>query len=323
MNRTHQLKKELLALSLLTVFAASTLTGQITTDRNTNATQTTDPRLSEPEVQPSGAEASTRELKVSRHEMKRQVTDVNKASKLIGMNVKSTQNQNLGKIEDLVIDHESGRVAYAVLSAGGFFGIGDKLIAIPFEALSLQKGAENLVVNMDKQRLEQAPGFTKDNWPDLDILQQGRTAGLAQSQDPAQREAVENLQTGRQPTRETVETQWQSQTNVIIDATQIIQATDPTQFEGRQVRLSGLTVQEVIGNKVIVALPQSSQASNPLYIITQESGSDLKQGQTINIQGTVRPVPSQPESMGLDKSAAQRLQGQRFYIEATRVNTSQ
>ncbi|MEM1269703.1 MAG: PRC-barrel domain-containing protein [Bacteroidota bacterium] len=73
--------------------------------------------------------------------------------------------ERLGEIKDLVIDTESGRVLYSVLSFGGLFGFGDKLFAIPLQAMHLDTENERFVFNIDKSRLENAPGFDKDNWP--------------------------------------------------------------------------------------------------------------------------------------------------------------
>jgi sporulation protein YlmC with PRC-barrel domain len=98
-------------------------------------------------------EASKDELKVSPDQLSKNVTDANKASKIIGMQVKNTQNEDLGKVKELVIDTQSGKVAYAVLSAGGGLLGGGKMVAVPFEALSLQPGAKNLVMNIKKDEL--------------------------------------------------------------------------------------------------------------------------------------------------------------------------
>jgi sporulation protein YlmC with PRC-barrel domain len=73
--------------------------------------------------------------------------------------------EDLGNIEELMIDVNSGRVAYAVLSFGGILGIGDKLFAIPWDALKLDPDNKRFVLDVDKQTLEDAPGFDKDNWP--------------------------------------------------------------------------------------------------------------------------------------------------------------
>jgi sporulation protein YlmC with PRC-barrel domain len=87
------------------------------------------------------------------------------ASSLIGDNVKNPHGEDLGKIEEIMIDTDNGRVAYAVLSFGGFLGIGDKLFAIPWDALQVAPEEKAFVINIDKETLENAPGFDKDNWP--------------------------------------------------------------------------------------------------------------------------------------------------------------
>jgi len=89
------------------------------------------------------------------------------ASTLTGNKVVNVQNEDLGRIEDLMIDIESGRIAYAVLSFGGFLGLGDKLFAIPWSALRLNAAEKRFILNLSKELLEQAPGFDKSNWPDM------------------------------------------------------------------------------------------------------------------------------------------------------------
>ncbi|RPJ72522.1 MAG: PRC-barrel domain containing protein [Alphaproteobacteria bacterium] len=73
--------------------------------------------------------------------------------------------EHLGKIEDLMIDLESGRVAYAVLSFGGFLGLGNKLFAVPWEALSVRPHEHAFALDVSKEILEKAEGFDKDDWP--------------------------------------------------------------------------------------------------------------------------------------------------------------
>lgn len=87
------------------------------------------------------------------------------ASTLAGNKVVNKQNEDLGKIEDLMIDTTKGAVDYAVLSFGGVLGIGDKLFAIPMSRISVDTNNERCVLNVDKERLKDAPGFDKDNWP--------------------------------------------------------------------------------------------------------------------------------------------------------------
>ena len=100
-------------------------------------------------------------------ESRRDHRRVMKASKLSGDNVRNSAGEDLGHIEEIMIDVPSGRVAYAVLSFGGFLGMGNKLFAIPWEALTLNQDEKEFVLNIDRQQLEQAPGFDKDNWPDM------------------------------------------------------------------------------------------------------------------------------------------------------------
>jgi sporulation protein YlmC with PRC-barrel domain len=89
------------------------------------------------------------------------------ASTLTGDKVVNAAGEDLGKIQDIMIDTPTGRIGYAVLSFGGFLGMGDKLFAIPWDRLSLDEANKRFVLNIDKAKLEKAPGFDKDNWPDM------------------------------------------------------------------------------------------------------------------------------------------------------------
>ena len=90
------------------------------------------------------------------------------ASKIIGEPVINRQNENLGKIRELVLDAQTGRLAYAVLSFGGFMGMGNKLFAVPWGSLQFAANENKLVLNVDKERLRTAPGFDEnDKWPDF------------------------------------------------------------------------------------------------------------------------------------------------------------
>jgi sporulation protein YlmC with PRC-barrel domain len=90
-----------------------------------------------------------------------------RADTLTGDSVVNRQKEYPGKIEHLMIDLEKGRVAYAVLSFGGFLGMGDKLFAIPWDALKLDAAEKRFVLDVDKEKLEIAPGFDKADWPDM------------------------------------------------------------------------------------------------------------------------------------------------------------
>jgi sporulation protein YlmC with PRC-barrel domain len=90
------------------------------------------------------------------------------ASKIIGESVINKQNENLGKIHELVIDAKDGRLAYAVLSFGGFMGMGNKLFAMPWRAFEFAATENKLILNVDKEKLKSAPGFDQDaKWPDF------------------------------------------------------------------------------------------------------------------------------------------------------------
>ncbi len=87
------------------------------------------------------------------------------AGTLIGNSVVNDSGDDLGKIEAIMLDVTTGRIAYAVLSFGGFLGMGNKLFAIPWSALTLDTDQECFILNIAKERLESAPGFDKDHWP--------------------------------------------------------------------------------------------------------------------------------------------------------------
>ncbi len=87
------------------------------------------------------------------------------ADTLVGEDVYNTNDEDLGDIKEIMIDMRSGRIAYAVLSFGGVLGMGDKLFAVPWSALILDTVNKRFTLNIDKDRLESAPGFDKDAWP--------------------------------------------------------------------------------------------------------------------------------------------------------------
>jgi sporulation protein YlmC with PRC-barrel domain len=89
------------------------------------------------------------------------------ASTLTGEDVYNHNDEDLGDIEEIILDMNSGKVAYAVLSFGGLMGVGEKLFAVPWGALKLDTENKRFILAVDKERLEIAPGFDKDNWPDM------------------------------------------------------------------------------------------------------------------------------------------------------------
>lgn len=92
------------------------------------------------------------------------------ADTLIGDSVVNASEENLGDIKDIMLDMQTGQVAYAVLAFGGFLGLGEKLFAVPWQALHLDTVNKRMVLNVEKERLKSAPGFDKDSWPDMSNL---------------------------------------------------------------------------------------------------------------------------------------------------------
>lgn len=97
---------------------------------------------------------------------------IHRASALIGMEVQNAQGKDLGEINDLAISDQDGKIEYAAVSFGGFAGIGDKLFAVPWDAIQVKLQDPDgddwiAVMNVSEQTLENAQGFDKDNWPNM------------------------------------------------------------------------------------------------------------------------------------------------------------
>ena len=89
------------------------------------------------------------------------------ADTLIGNDVCNPKGEDLGDIKEIMLDMRSGRVGYAVMSFGGFLGMGEKLFAIPWSALTLDTENKRFVLNVEEERLKNAPGFDTNHWPDM------------------------------------------------------------------------------------------------------------------------------------------------------------
>lgn len=90
-----------------------------------------------------------------------------RASMMIGTDVVNAQGENLGDVKEVVIDPHTGKVAYAVVSFGGFLSMGEKLFAIPFSAFTYDVRNNEYVLAIDKKQLETAPGFDNEHWPTM------------------------------------------------------------------------------------------------------------------------------------------------------------
>jgi sporulation protein YlmC with PRC-barrel domain len=87
--------------------------------------------------------------------------------------VKSPQGEDLGKIEEVMIDMEMGRVAYAVLSFGGLWGLGSKWVPVPWDAVVLRPDEKVLLLKIEKEKIEKAPNFEAATLPELANRQWG------------------------------------------------------------------------------------------------------------------------------------------------------
>ncbi|MCB4820253.1 PRC-barrel domain-containing protein [Roseicella aerolata] len=96
------------------------------------------------------------------------------AGKVAGTPVYNRTGENLGTIEDLMLDKRMGRVAYAVMSFGGFLGFGERYHPLPWSVLTYDTSLGGYVVDIDRDRLEGAPAYAADAAPDWSSRDWGR-----------------------------------------------------------------------------------------------------------------------------------------------------
>lgn len=97
----------------------------------------------------------------------RSASRVLSASSHASDDVYNPKGEKLGSIKELMMDIDSGKVCYAVLSFGGFLSVGEKLFAVPWSALTVDTQNKRLVMDTDEDRLKNAPGFDTNNWPNM------------------------------------------------------------------------------------------------------------------------------------------------------------
>jgi sporulation protein YlmC with PRC-barrel domain len=137
----------------------------------------------EPGPEPKDAAGTQLEIHVKvGHEPHAVTFEIHKATDLIGREVINPDHRKVGKIEDLALDPDRGRIAYAVLSFGGFLGIHDKWFAVPWSSFDLR--GDTLVLNTDKSTLKAAQGFDKDHWPDMANMEWARATYQHYGQKP-------------------------------------------------------------------------------------------------------------------------------------------
>ncbi len=126
------------------------------------------------------------------------------ADDILDKNVVNTQGEDLGEISDMRIAFPEGKVQYLVLRHGGVLGMAAKRFAVPPEAVIYRQGEDSFIVNIDKQRLEDEPGFDESNWPreaDFSLIQ---SAG---AMTPPTREEAEAVKRQETPPPEVVTTE--------------------------------------------------------------------------------------------------------------------
>ena len=94
-----------------------------------------------------------------------------KASEITGTKVKNLAGENLGEINEVVIDKSQGKISYLVLDFGGLFGFGNKFFAMPWNLFTYDQEDDNYVIKLDKERLKNSPGFDKDHWPNFSEIE--------------------------------------------------------------------------------------------------------------------------------------------------------
>jgi sporulation protein YlmC with PRC-barrel domain len=92
--------------------------------------------------------------------------DINRTSEIQGRNVQNPQGEDLGQVNDLVFDKE-GNISYLILSRGGVMGVGADLVPVPWKEDKITIQEDNVILSMDKQRLDQAPSFSSGEWDQM------------------------------------------------------------------------------------------------------------------------------------------------------------
>ena len=120
-----------------------------------------------------------------------------RSSELIGMPVRNREGKDVGKIEDFVVEMNSGDVRYAAISFGGFAGFGDKLFAVPWKEMAFKFGERDrhFVFDVTPEELEKSPGFDQNNWPDVADPAWSKSIdkhyGITRTDKPADKPTVE------------------------------------------------------------------------------------------------------------------------------------
>ena len=115
------------------------------------------------------ADAAAKADAGSKEGPKVKVASTFRASDLMDLDVRNKEGKDIGAIEDLVVELNSGEIRYAALSFGGFAGFNDKLFAVPWKAIQFKFDEDDryLVVDISEEKLENAHGFDENEWPNV------------------------------------------------------------------------------------------------------------------------------------------------------------
>ena len=102
-------------------------------------------------------------------------TTIIAADKVVGTEVYNTAGEHLGEIHDVILDKVSGKVVYAIMSFGGFLGIGEQYHPLPWTTLKYDTNRGGYVVPLTRERLENAPMYGANGEPDWSDRQYGKT----------------------------------------------------------------------------------------------------------------------------------------------------
>lgn len=94
-------------------------------------------------------------------------TTLTSAATIAGEQVRNLQGESLGKIQDIMLDIPEGKIRYVILDSADFLAMGSRLFAVPWKALKQDGESRGFTLNMDAERLKKAPGFGKDDWPNM------------------------------------------------------------------------------------------------------------------------------------------------------------
>jgi sporulation protein YlmC with PRC-barrel domain len=97
----------------------------------------------------------------------KQMSGLVRVDDIKGKDIHDPKGDEIGVVEAVTVDTDKGDIAYVVMSHGGFLGIGEKLVAVPWREFRMTQSGDALVLDISEQRLDKAPSFDDDNWPKM------------------------------------------------------------------------------------------------------------------------------------------------------------